>query len=274
MMHSFHRCDNGLASLVSIFSPKEPPPIYNNILVSKRVSTNPFETLPCSKDEDFKSDLDNSPKMCPSYLAILEEENDIINTFLNVTSPSLHDASLSEKVLMDIDLFSLKFGPSNGGMLVQQEVMNTSFKDLLPKHESLEKYVHVPPKKHSLHEDPFVQEDDIIPTFPSDGISFSNKIPTRDDELMINAYPSPKVCLTHKHPLEKEDEIISNFLNSLSPKDHIEHILRKEDEFNTSIDALPPKDEELINNVISSPEIDNTSNIPFNHFTMWDEPLE
>ncbi|GLJ44938.1 hypothetical protein SUGI_0946000 [Cryptomeria japonica] len=132
----------------------------------------------------------------------------------------------------------------------------------------------VAPKKCSLHEDPFVQEDDIIPTFPSDGISFSNKIPTRDDELMINAYPSPKVCLTHKHPLEKEDEIISNFLNSLSPKDHIEHILRKEDEFNTSIDALPPKDEELINNVISSPEIDNASNIPFNNFTIWDEPLE
>ncbi|GLJ36815.1 hypothetical protein SUGI_0742680 [Cryptomeria japonica] len=129
----------------------------------------------------------------------------------------------------------------------------------------------VSPKKHSLHEDPFVQEDDIIPTFPSDGLSFSNKIPTRDDELMVNAYPSPKVGLTHKHPLEKEDEIISNFLNSLSP---IEHILRKEDEFNTSIDALPPKDEELINNVISSPEIDNTSNIPFNNLTIWDEPLE
>lgn len=64
MMHSFPKYDNGLASLVSIFpSPKEPPLIYDNILVPKRAVTNPFKTLPCSKDEYLKSDLDNSPKI-------------------------------------------------------------------------------------------------------------------------------------------------------------------------------------------------------------------
>lgn len=147
MMHSFRKCNNGLASLVSFFpSLKEPPPIHDKILVPKRVVTNPFKTLPFSEDEDLKSDLDNSSKMGPSHLAILEEEDDIINTILNITSPSLHDASISEKLLMDIDLSSPKLGLTNGGILVQQEVMNTSSKDLLPNHESLEKYFHLLPK--------------------------------------------------------------------------------------------------------------------------------
>lgn len=96
MMHSFRKCDNGLASLVPNFpSLREPPLIYDNISMPKIFVTNPFKTLPCSKDEYWKIDLDNSPKMRPSHLAILEEEDDIINNFLNVTLTSLHDASLS-----------------------------------------------------------------------------------------------------------------------------------------------------------------------------------
>lgn len=71
----------GYLPLFQFFPLKEPPPIYDIILVPKRVVTNPFKTLLCSKDEDLKGDLDNSPKMCPSHLAILEEEDDIINTF-------------------------------------------------------------------------------------------------------------------------------------------------------------------------------------------------
>lgn len=90
---------------------------------------------------------------------------------------------------MDVDLSSPKFGLTNGGMLVQHEVMSTSSKDLLPKHEYLEKDVHLPPKEYSPHEVHFVQEDGIILAFPSEGISSfdSNKIPTRDDALMRNA---------------------------------------------------------------------------------------
>lgn len=90
-----------------------------------------------------------------------------------------------------------------------------------------------------------MQEDGILPTFPSESIfSFhSNKIPTRDNALMRNSFPSPKVFLTPKDALEKETEIKINFLNSLSPKDPIQEILRKVNDLNTCSDSLLPKDE-------------------------------
>lgn len=106
---------------------------------------------------------------------------------------------------MDIDLPSPKFGPTNEGTLVQEEVMNTSFKNLPPKDESLKNDGY--PKMYLPHKDHLVQGDDILATFSSDIIpSFHfSGFPTRDEALMNHVCPSPKVCLTYEDTLVQED---------------------------------------------------------------------
>lgn len=123
-------------------------------------------------------------------------------------------------MLLDIDLSSPKFGPTNEGALVQEEVINNSCKTLPSKDEDLKNDVHLSPKMYLPHEDHLVQVDDIVTTFPSDTIPLFQFIefPTIDEVLMSYVCPSPKACLTHIDALEQEDEIIRNFLDALPSK--------------------------------------------------------
>lgn len=90
----------------------------------------------------MKIDVDISPKICLSHKNVLGKDDDIINTFLDVTLPSIHRISPKEEVLMDIDLSSPNFDPSNEGTLVKEEVMSTSFKHLPLKDESFKNEVY------------------------------------------------------------------------------------------------------------------------------------
>lgn len=153
MMHFFHRCHNGLASLDSLYPCPNDPPTHEDILVQKETINTYFKTLP-SKDEFLRKNFDLSPKMFLSHESILEQEDDIINIFLNVTLPFIYGTSPREQVLMDIDLSPPNFGPTNEGILVQEEVMRTFFKDLPSMSESLRNDVY--PKMYVPHEDHLV----------------------------------------------------------------------------------------------------------------------
>lgn len=98
MIYLFDRCDSGLTYLISLYPSPKDSPTHDDILVQKETIKNSFKILPY-KDEVLKHDVDISPKMCLSHESILEEEDDIVNTFLNVTLPSIHGTSLREKML-------------------------------------------------------------------------------------------------------------------------------------------------------------------------------
>lgn len=86
--------------------------VHEDTLVQENIINTPFTALPL-KDEVLKIDVDLSPNFFPSYKNIPEEEDDIINTFLNVTLPSIHGTSPRKEVSMDIYLPSPRFGPTN-----------------------------------------------------------------------------------------------------------------------------------------------------------------
>ena len=174
------------------YSPKSSL-FHEDTLVKEKIINTPFITLP-RKDEVLKIDVDLSPKRCLSYKNNLEKEDDVINTFLDVTLPSIHGISPREEVLMDIDLPSSKFGPTNEGTLVQEKVMSTSFKDLPPKDESLKNDFY--PKMHLPYEDNLLQEDEIISNFlnnlPSRDVYLENKEINQVNTIHVSSFDNPK----------------------------------------------------------------------------------
>lgn len=95
--------------------------------------------------------------------------------------------------------------------------MDTSFKDLPPKGESLDNCVPSSPKKNLPHKNYFVQEDDIMATYPSDTTHSFHDLPSKDEALITYDSPFPNEYLEHKDTLEQEDDIIFHH-NSLSQK--------------------------------------------------------
>lgn len=128
-----------------------------------------------------------------------------------------YDDNLVLPFIHSYDLPSPKIDLINEGTLVQKGNMDTSFKDLPPKDESLENCVPSSPKKYLPHKDYLVQEDDIMATYPSDTIPSFHDLPSKDEALITYDSPFPNECLEHKDTLEQEDDIISHH-NALSPK--------------------------------------------------------
>lgn len=99
----------------------------------------------------------------------------------NLVLPSIHI----------YDLPSPKIDLINEGTLAQKGSMDTFFKDLPPKDESLENCVSSSPKKYLPHKDYLVQENDIMATYPSDIIPFFHDLPSRDETFMTCDSPFP-----------------------------------------------------------------------------------
>lgn len=96
-----------------------------------------FTTLPL-KDEVFKINV-LSPKMHLSHKDILEEDDDIVKTFLDVTIPSIHGTSPREEVLMDISNPAPQFCPTHRDTLEQEDgIISNALDALSSKDVSLE----------------------------------------------------------------------------------------------------------------------------------------
>lgn len=85
-----------------------------------------FKIVP-PRDEVWKNDVDISLKMFLSHEDILEEEDDTINTFLNVNLPFIHGIPPRDEVLMDIVNYSPKFCASSIKISCIKRIKSLSF---------------------------------------------------------------------------------------------------------------------------------------------------
>lgn len=78
--------------------PKDPLTPDDTLVQEDIINT--YFKAPSRKNKVFMNDFDLPPKMSLSPKDILEWEDDIINTFLDVTLPSIHGISPKDETLM------------------------------------------------------------------------------------------------------------------------------------------------------------------------------